>query len=166
LRPDDRARYGQGDSVRKGRQVTPASGPRDLWGDAEHRPLVTVARNVSTRYLAIATDAIIGLLLLPFNVRELGPSAYGLWMLTASLTTYFSILDLGYGGSIVRFVAHYRARRDARVLNEIASTLFGIFSITGCVSYVVFLDRKSTRLNSSHEWISYAVFCLKKKTTT
>src|SRR6266849_8945310 len=24
-------------------------------------------------------------------------------------------------------------------------------------------DRKSTRLNSSHEWISYAVFCLKKK---
>src|SRR5438105_10667288 len=27
-------------------------------------------------------------------------------------------------------------------------------------------DRKSTRLNSSHEWISYAVFCLKKKTSS
>src|SRR5688572_29522652 len=27
----------------------------------------------------------------------------------------------------------------------------------------VFLDRKSTRLNSSHSQISYAVFCLKKK---
>src|SRR2546428_13713244 len=26
-------------------------------------------------------------------------------------------------------------------------------------------DRKSTRLNSSHDQISYAVFCLKKKTT-
>ena len=26
-------------------------------------------------------------------------------------------------------------------------------------------DRKSTRLNSSHKPISYAVFCLKKKTT-
>src|SRR2546429_2110645 len=26
------------------------------------------------------------------------------------------------------------------------------------------LDRKSTRLNSSHGYISYAVFCLKKKT--
>src|SRR5207247_8660780 len=25
------------------------------------------------------------------------------------------------------------------------------------------LDRKSTRLNSSHEWTSYAVFCLNKK---
>src|SRR3712207_7250113 len=28
------------------------------------------------------------------------------------------------------------------------------------------VDRKSTRLNSSHANISYAVFCLKKKTTT
>src|SRR3712207_7379443 len=28
---------------------------------------------------------------------------------------------------------------------------------------VVLLDRKSTRLNSSHANISYAVFCLKKK---
>src|SRR2546429_1344800 len=28
------------------------------------------------------------------------------------------------------------------------------------------LDRKSTRLNSSHGYISYAVFCLKKKKLT
>src|SRR5947207_11878675 len=28
------------------------------------------------------------------------------------------------------------------------------------------IDRKSTRLNSSHTVISYAVFCLKKKITT
>src|SRR5947208_9360599 len=28
------------------------------------------------------------------------------------------------------------------------------------------LDRKSTRLNSSHQIISYAVFCLKKKNRT
>src|SRR2546429_6298879 len=28
------------------------------------------------------------------------------------------------------------------------------------------LDRKSTRLNSSHGYISYAVFCLKKKNHT
>src|SRR2546422_7063672 len=29
-----------------------------------------------------------------------------------------------------------------------------------------YLDRKSTRLNSSHGYISYAVFCLKKKKIT
>src|SRR5438552_12313182 len=30
----------------------------------------------------------------------------------------------------------------------------------------IVVDRKSTRLNSSHQIISYAVFCLKKKKTT
>src|SRR2546430_5991590 len=32
-------------------------------------------------------------------------------------------------------------------------------------TFVFSLDRKSTRLNSSHSQISYAVFCLKKKKT-
>src|SRR5947208_10951834 len=38
----------------------------------------------------------------------------------------------------------------------------------GCWGPVVqaLLDRKSTRLNSSHQIISYAVFCLKKKKKT
>src|SRR5438552_16982746 len=35
-----------------------------------------------------------------------------------------------------------------------------------CWLQVCPLDRKSTRLNSSHQIISYAVFCLKKKNTT
>src|SRR2546429_5927860 len=34
--------------------------------------------------------------------------------------------------------------------------------VARCV-FRFFLDRKSTRLNSSHGYISYAVFCLKKK---
>src|SRR5437899_4773816 len=33
----------------------------------------------------------------------------------------------------------------------------------GCVWLKALADRKSTRLNSSHLGISYAVFCLKKK---
>src|SRR3712207_8131342 len=36
----------------------------------------------------------------------------------------------------------------------------------GREAVVMVLDRKSTRLNSSHANISYAVFCLKKKKTT
>src|SRR3712207_8169330 len=38
-------------------------------------------------------------------------------------------------------------------------------AIHECRSAVTVRDRKSTRLNSSHANISYAVFCLKKKRT-
>src|SRR3712207_7587619 len=36
-------------------------------------------------------------------------------------------------------------------------------NITGSAKFRNLIDRKSTRLNSSHANISYAVFCLKKK---
>src|SRR5437660_7748098 len=38
-----------------------------------------------------------------------------------------------------------------------------IIPVTAPVTYKLTTDRKSTRLNSSHVAISYAVFCLKKK---
>src|SRR3989475_12243446 len=38
------------------------------------------------------------------------------------------------------------------------------FQAQGVTTAQFFTDRKSTRLNSSHSQISYAVFCLKKKT--
>src|SRR3712207_7444291 len=37
--------------------------------------------------------------------------------------------------------------------------------VAGCALQLEHRDRKSTRLNSSHANISYAVFCLKKKIT-
>src|SRR2546430_13545602 len=40
-----------------------------------------------------------------------------------------------------------------------------VFELRNCCWWLRGLDRKSTRLNSSHSQISYAVFCLKKKNT-
>src|SRR2546422_8372542 len=55
---------------------------------------------------------------------------------------------------------------DPAALTEIARKLLSAVSelrkIDGHELNVT-LDRKSTRLNSSHGYISYAVFCLKKK---
>jgi len=96
-----------------------------------------IARNVSTRYLVIVVEAGLGVLVLPFNLAHLGADTYGLWMLAASITAYFSILDLGYGGALVKFVAQYRARQDARAINEILSTLFFLFAGVGILAWLV-----------------------------
>jgi O-antigen/teichoic acid export membrane protein len=103
----------------------------------EERPLFTVARNVSSRWLTIIVDMLVGLVMLPFNVSHLGPAAYGLWILTASITVHFSVLNLGFGGALVKFVAQYRAHRNGRALNEIASTLFFVFLAAGVVAYSI-----------------------------
>src|SRR5258708_21331769 len=69
-------------------------------------------------------------------------------------TTLFRSSDLGREG------------QRLRVLVEVADGQAG--PLGGCGGVQGFVcpfgqDRKSTRLNSSHQIISYAVFCLKKK---
>jgi O-antigen/teichoic acid export membrane protein len=103
----------------------------------DDRPVVTIARNVSSRWLAFAVEVVLGLVMLPFNLTHLGSAAYGLWVLTASVTVHFSVLNLGFGGALVKFVAQYRAHQRARAINEIASTLFFIFLGAGAVAYLV-----------------------------
>src|SRR3712207_9508574 len=57
------------------------------------------------------------------------------------------------------------AARPFSQLREFANVpLSGVRSVNApAAMYFVISDRKSTRLNSSHANISYAVFCLKKK---
>ena len=107
------------------------------WAHAPGGQLRTVARNVTTRYFAIATETAIGLVMLPFNLAHLGAAEYGLWVLLGSITQHFSTLELGYGSGLVKFVARYRAQRDPRALNEIASTLFIVFSTLALIAYGV-----------------------------
>src|SRR5437660_8904592 len=60
-------------------------------------------------------------------------------------------------------------RSGMRVLDLAGGTgdIAGLFAErVGPTGEVVLTDRKSTRLNSSHVAISYAVFCLKKKKKT
>jgi O-antigen/teichoic acid export membrane protein len=68
-----------------------------------------VARNVitgtATKYLLLLVNVAIGIVLMPFTIHHLGTEEYGLWMLAASLTYYFQLLDLGYGTGLVRHVS-------------------------------------------------------------
>src|SRR5256885_6860533 len=60
-----------------------------------------------------------------------------------------------------------KARIHEDLITELdPEQLSGDTSLNSPIRRAVERDRKSTRLNSSHLVISYAVFCLKKKTTT
>src|SRR5207244_11162179 len=59
--------------------------------------------------------------------------------------------------------------RRLLVIGQVAGSLVllsGVFLCLHAIDQGTCQDRKSTRLNSSHQIISYAVFCLKKKNQT
>src|SRR5207247_10497315 len=96
---------------------------------------------------------------------------------TAMPTRYISTLSLHDALPIFPDSAHGTNPASAHLsgfkVKTIRSTLEGLTDLDhlrelcghGDVAGLMLTnqDRKSTRLNSSHEWISYAVFCLKKK---
>src|SRR5690625_208655 len=107
-------------------------------------------------YLLLFMTAMLGIVLSD-NIFVL----YTFW----ELTSISSFLLIGYW--------HTREKSRNGALKSLLITIFGGLSmfggfillsvITGTTSIQAMLDRKSTRLNSSHVAISYAVFCLKKK---
>src|SRR2546429_7337024 len=76
-------------------------------------------------------------------------------------TTLFRSLQLGRAGAEVVAREVGRAVADDLVLAD-AQAAHAAAALGAHMGLEVG-DRKSTRLNSSHGYISYAVFCLKKK---
>src|SRR5258708_24172508 len=81
-------------------------------------------------------------------------------------TTLFRSYPLTFGGVLVLGVCGWRrwlAEQRPWCPALAAWTLTAMLMHSSSVINGYHLDRKSTRLNSSHQIISYAVFCLKKK---
>src|SRR5699024_11722167 len=77
-------------------------------------------------------------------------------------TLFRSILHIGVSREGFVDVLALAQLRQRGLLVGAVNVLYGVVQLIGQLQP----DRKSTRLNSSHVSISYAVFCLKKQTTT
>ncbi len=97
-------------------------------------PARNLVAGTLTRYLLLAVNIGTGIFLMPFTVQHLGKSQYGLWMLIASTTYYFALLDLGYGNGIVRDIVEADTRADTPRVNRIVSTFFCVYTAIGVVA--------------------------------
>jgi O-antigen/teichoic acid export membrane protein len=64
-----------------------------------------IFRGSVLRTAALLTNVVVGFLLMPYVVSRLGDRHFGLWALMASLTGYYSLLDLGVSQAVSRYVA-------------------------------------------------------------
>lgn len=81
-----------------------------------------LAGNVIWNWAGLSVTVLTGFVLAPYLVHHLGDTVYGLWILIASMSGYFGLLDLGVGGSVGRYIAFYRARGEQEQVNRTLST--------------------------------------------
>lgn len=94
---------------------------------------VQIVRNILSNWGAVSIGVIIQFFMMPFVIHRLGDVHYGIWVLILSVTGFLDLFDLGVSGSVVKYVAEYRAKGDNEGLNSICSTAFYIFLVAGTV---------------------------------
>ena len=92
--------------------------------------------------------AIVGFLMLPYNLHHLGKEVYGISALAVSFVTMLEFLKLGFGPAMVRFFSEAVVNEDKERLRKISSTaqlLLGTLGLVGAM----------TILTLSHQFVVF-----------
>src|SRR5205809_5158346 len=109
--------------------------------------------------------ALYTLLILGMSGFALAAQSPGIWVLAVGAILFNGwLIKIGYFRPLPRLFANLITLLALLyIVYEVMFSGITPIMVIGQFLVILQLDRKSTRLNSSHGYISYAVFCLKKK---
>ncbi|MBL8238272.1 MAG: oligosaccharide flippase family protein [Bryobacterales bacterium] len=85
-------------------------------------------RNALWNILGFSVSLASGVLLSPYIIRKLGPEGYGVWALAFALVDYLWLSDMGFRSAVLKYSAHYMARREVDKINEVLNTALACFA--------------------------------------
>lgn len=89
-------------------------------------------------YALIILNTLHGLFLTPFIVENVGQSQYGVYKTIAAFTVSLIVLDMGMGGTLMRYIARFRTdNEEEKIPNFIAMILVQAAIIIGIVSVLI-----------------------------
>lgn len=90
---------------------------------------------VVLNYVVILLNTLVGLLYTPYMLRMMGQSEYGLYSLVASVISYLTVLDLGFGNAIIRYTAKFRAEKKMEEQYEMFGMFLILYLVIGIVAF-------------------------------
>ena len=96
-----------------------------------------IKRGTILGYLEIVIRVLIAFFYTPIMLRLMGNSEYGLYSLVSSVTAYLSVLDMGFGNAIVRYVSKYKSTGDKKSENKINGMFLILYSIIGLITIII-----------------------------
>ncbi|WP_432354371.1 oligosaccharide flippase family protein [Sporosarcina sp. A2] len=88
-------------------------------------------------YLALILSIIITLVFTPIIIKTLGQAEYGVYSLMAAFVGYLTILDMGLGNAIVRYVARTRANNDRQEESKLSGMFLILFTVLGVLVGII-----------------------------
>ena len=88
-------------------------------------------------YIFIIINSVYGLFVTPYILGTIGSTEYGVYKTIASLSSSLMVLDLGLGGTVMRYVAKYNALKESDKINSFISMALVECFILICVVFAV-----------------------------
>lgn len=83
-------------------------------------------------YILIFLNTAYGLIITPFILRQVGDADYGVYQTVAGLSAFLAVLDLGFSGTVQRFIAKFNAEKNRTKINEyLGMALIQTFVVSG-----------------------------------
>ncbi len=93
-------------------------------------------RNILSNWGFFVIGAAVQFLMTPFLVHRLGDMQYGIWILVMSFADFLGLFDFGVSGSVVKYVAEFRAKNDSDGLNRVCSSAYYVFLAAGMLVFL------------------------------
>ena len=88
-------------------------------------------------YLTIILNTLYGLIITPYLISTLGDAEYGVYKTIASFAATLTIMDMGLGSTMMRYVAKYQAAgQEDKIPNFAAMTLIQAAVMGGAIIVV------------------------------
>ncbi len=85
-------------------------------------------------YVMIILSALYGMLVTPYLIGTLGDAEYGVYKTISSFTAALMVLDLGIGGTVMRYVSKYKAtKNEDKIPNFLAMMFIQAFVLVAVV---------------------------------
>lgn len=82
-------------------------------------------------YVNILVNILLGLVVTPIIIEQLGNAEYGVYLLIGAFAGYLTVLDLGLNNAIVRYVALYRANGEKQQEENFLAVVMLIYAGIG-----------------------------------
>src|SRR5450432_3898301 len=96
-----------------------------------------IIKNVSSNWVALATNVLVGIFLSPFILHRLGDAAFGIWVLIFSITGYYGLFDLGIRSSVVRYISKFTAVENREGLAKFFNTSLATYTLIGAFAFLI-----------------------------
>lgn len=91
-------------------------------------------RNSASTLVQLFVSTVVGLVVPPVMINYLGFDSYGIWALLMVVNSYVALLDLGFGSSLIKYIAEAHALGDTRrivhLMNVCLTTYLGVYAVS------------------------------------